>query len=109
MTIASFTNSQEGLFYTFYSAWLYADSSTPANQRPSGEWNNKEAKLKLVEGKLMPLSKMLGNQAETQLWALEMVPKGFWCDDKAYPSKKQRLHMTKQQQKPNEKHITIFN
>ena len=57
----------------------------------------------------MPLSKMLGNQAETQLWALEMVPKGFWCDDKAYSSKKQRLHMTKQQQKPNEKHVTILN
>ena len=45
----------------------------------------------------MPLSKMLGRQAETRLWTLEMVPKGFRCDDKAYPSKKQRLHMTKQQ------------
>ena len=45
--------------------------------------------------KLMPLSKMLESQAETRLWALEMVPKGFRCDDKAYPSKKQKLHMTK--------------
>ena len=59
--------------------------------------------------KLMHLSKMLGSQEETQLWALEMVPKGFRCDDKAYPSKKQRLHMTKQKQKPNEKHVTILN
>ena len=59
--------------------------------------------------KLMPLSKMLGSQAETRLWALEMVPKGFRYDDKAYPSKKQRLHMTKQQQKPNEKHVTVLN
>ena len=59
--------------------------------------------------KLMPLSKMLESQAETRLWALEMVPKGFRCDDKAYPSKKQKLHMTKQQQKPNEKHVTILN
>ena len=59
--------------------------------------------------KLMPLSKMLGSQVETRLWALEIVPKGFRCDDKAYPSKKQRLHMTKQQQKPSEKYITILN
>ena len=58
---------------------------------------------------LMPLNKISSSQAETQLWALEMVPKGFRCDDKAYPSKKQRLHMTKQQQKPNEKHVTILN
>ena len=57
----------------------------------------------------MPLSKMLGCQAETWLWAFEMVPKGFQCDDKAYPNKKQRLHMTKQQQKPNEKHVAILN
>ena len=47
----------------------------------------------------MPLSKMLGSQAETRLWALEMVPKSFRRDDKAYPSKKQRLYLTKQQQK----------
>ena len=30
----------------------------------------------------MPLNKMLESQAETRLWALEMGPKGFWCDDK---------------------------
>ena len=30
----------------------------------------------------MPLNKILGSQAETQLWALEMMLKGFWCDDK---------------------------
>ena len=30
----------------------------------------------------MPLNKMLGSQVETRLWALEMVPKGFRCDDK---------------------------
>ena len=30
----------------------------------------------------MPLNKMLGSQAETRLWALEMVPKGFRYDDK---------------------------
>ena len=57
----------------------------------------------------MPLSKMLGSQVETRLWALEMIPEGFQCDDKAYPSKKQRLYMTKQQQKSNEKHVTILN
>jgi len=31
----------------------------------------------------MPLNKMSRSQAETRLWALEMVPKGFWCDDKS--------------------------
>ena len=41
----------------------------------------------------MPLNKMLGNQTKTQLWALDMTPK----------ARKQRLHSTKQQQKPNEK------
>ena len=30
----------------------------------------------------MPLNKILGNQTETQLWALKMVPKGFRYDDK---------------------------
>ena len=30
----------------------------------------------------MPLNEMLGNQTETQLWALEMIPIGFQCDDK---------------------------
>ena len=63
----------------------------------------------IVEGEINASSKMLGSQAKTRLWALEMVPKGFQCDDKAYLSKKQRLHMTKQQQKPNEKHVTILN
>ena len=50
----------------------------------------------------MPLNKILRSQAETRLWALEMVPKGFWCDDKPIQAKKQRLHLTKQQQKSNE-------
>ena len=53
----------------------------------------------MSRAKLMPLSKMLGSQVETRLWALEMVSKGFRCDDKAYPNKKLRLHLTKQQQK----------
>ena len=57
----------------------------------------------------MPLSKMLGSQVETRLWALEIVSKNFRCDDKAHPNKKQRLHLIKQQQKPNEKHVTILN
>ena len=36
----------------------------------------------VLREKLMPLNKILGSQAKTQLWALEMVPKGFWCGDK---------------------------
>ena len=50
----------------------------------------------------MFLNKMLGNQAETRLWALEIAPKGFRCDDKPIQARKQRLDLTKQQQKPNE-------
>ena len=54
-----------------------------------------------MRGKLIPLNKMLGNQAETRLWALEMAPEGFRCDDKPIQARKQRLHLTKQQQRPN--------
>ena len=56
----------------------------------------------------MPLNKMLGNQTKTRLWALEMTLKGFWCDDKPTQARKQRLHSTKQQQKPNEKYFMIL-
>jgi len=38
----------------------------------------------------MPLNKMLGNQAETRLWAIELVPKGFQCDDKPIQAKKNK-------------------
>ena len=43
----------------------------------------------------MSLNKMLRNQAKTRLWALEMAPKGFRCDDKPIQARKQRLHLTK--------------
>ena len=56
----------------------------------------------------MPLNKMSGNQTKTQLWALEMAPKGLRCDDKPIQARKQKLHLTKQQQKPNEKYFTIL-
>ena len=36
----------------------------------------------------MPLNKMLENQAKTQLWALEMAPKDFRCDDKPIQARK---------------------
>ena len=32
---------------------------------------------------------MLGNQTETQLWALEMTHIGFRCDDKPIQKKKE--------------------
>ena len=57
----------------------------------------------------MPLNEMLGNETETQLWALEMTPIGFQCDDKPIQAKKKGLHLTKQQQRPNEKYVTILN
>ena len=36
----------------------------------------------------MSLNKMLRNQAKTRLWALEMAPKGFWCDDEPIQARK---------------------
>ena len=47
---------------------------------------------------MMPLNEMLGNQTETQLWALEMTPIGFRCDDKPIQAKK-GLHLTKNSNK----------
>ena len=38
----------------------------------------------------MPLNEMLGNQTETQLWALEMTPIDFRCDDKPIQAKKKK-------------------
>ena len=44
----------------------------------------------------MPLNEMLRNQTETQLWALEMTPIGFRCDDKPIQArKKQRTALNK--------------
>ena len=44
----------------------------------------------------MPLNEMLGNQTETQIWVLEMTPKGYRYDDKPTQARKQRLRLTKQ-------------
>ena len=38
---------------------------------------------------LKPQNEMLGNQTETQLWALEMTHIGFRCDDKPIQKKKE--------------------
>ena len=43
----------------------------------------------------MPLNEMSGNQAETLLWALEMAPKGFRCDDKPIQVKKTKAALNK--------------
>ena len=43
----------------------------------------------------MPLNKMSGNQAETRLWALEMAPKGFRCDDKPIQARKTKSALNK--------------
>ena len=64
------------------------DRLSPTDWLPSGV-------AKMLRGKLMPLNEMLGNQIETRLWALEMAPKGFRCDDKPIQARKQRLHLTK--------------
>ena len=38
----------------------------------------------------MPLNEMLGNQIETQLWALEMTFIGFQCDDKPIQARRNK-------------------
>ena len=40
--------------------------------------------------KLMILNEMLGNQTETQLWALEMTPIGFRCDNKPIQARRNK-------------------
>ena len=43
----------------------------------------------------MPLNEMSGNQVETRLWALEMTPKGFRCDDKPIQARKTKAALNK--------------
>ena len=43
----------------------------------------------------MSLNEMLGNQTETQLWALEMTPKGYQCDDKFIQARKTKATLNK--------------
>ena len=43
----------------------------------------------------MPLNEVLGNQTETQLWALEMTSIGFRCDDKPIQARKERTALDK--------------
>ena len=38
----------------------------------------------------MTLNEMLGNQTETQLWALKMTPIGFRCDDKSIQARRNK-------------------
>ena len=79
------------------------DGLSPTDWFPSGI-------AKMLRRKLMPLNEMLGNQTKTQLWALEMTLIGFRCDYKPIQArKKKRLHLTKQQQRPNEKYVIILN
>ena len=43
----------------------------------------------------MHLNKMLGNQTETRLWALEITPKSFRCDDKPTQARKTKAAFNK--------------
>ena len=47
-------------------------------------------KKPLLREKFRPLNEMLGNQTETQLWALEMTPIGFRCDDKPIQARRNK-------------------
>ena len=49
----------------------------------------------------MLLNKIWGSQAKTQRWALEMISKGFWYDDKHIQARNKDRTLTKQQQNPN--------
>ena len=44
----------------------------------------------LLGEKFRPLNEMLGSQTETQLWALEMTPIGFRCDDKPIQARRNK-------------------
>ena len=48
----------------------------------------------------MSLNIIWGSQAETQRWALEMMPKGFWCGDKPNQARNKGCTLIKQQQSP---------
>ena len=79
------------------------DRLSPTNWFPSEV-------AKMLEEKFRPLNEILGNQTETQLWALKMTPIGFRCDDKPIQvRRKQELHLTKTTTRPNKKYITILN
>ena len=54
----------------------------------------------MLRGKLMSLNKIWGSQAETQRWALEMMPKGFWCGDKPIQARNKGCTLIKWQQSP---------
>ena len=49
----------------------------------------------------MFLNKIWGSQAETQRWALEVMPEGFRCGDTPIQARNKGCTLTKQQQKPN--------
>ena len=44
----------------------------------------------LLRDKFKPLNEMLGNQTETQLWALEMTPIDFRCDNKSIQARRNK-------------------
>ena len=44
----------------------------------------------LLRDKFKPLNEMLGNQTETQLWALEMTPIDFRCDNKPIQARRNK-------------------
>jgi len=58
-------------------------------------------KMEVLRRKLMLLNKIWGSQAETQRWAIEMMPKGFRYGDKPIQARNKGCTLTKQQQKPN--------
>ena len=51
--------------------------------------------LLIIGGKLMPLNEMLGNQTETQPWALEMTSKGYRYYDKPIQARKTKATLNK--------------
>ena len=46
--------------------------------------------IKVLGGKFKPLNELLGNQTETQLWALEMTPIDFRCDNKPIQARRNK-------------------
>ena len=49
----------------------------------------------------MSLSEIWGGQVETQQWALEMMPKAFWCSDKPIQVRNKGCTLAKATMRPN--------
>ena len=77
---------------THHSKSRYESLTTNWSNCKMGKVNARKVNLKnqCWGEKFRPLNEMLGNQTETQLWALEMTPIGFRCDNKPIQARRNK-------------------